>query len=389
MKNSILLLCILLFIQCGSSDKQTTAEIIASKDLAAIQTKKAEVVKSMNILKQELESINEVIEQLDNEQKFLLVTSIETKVAPYEHFVSFQGTLETDKNIVMYPEIPGLLKSINVVEGQRVIKGDVLAVISDSGLVDQLQQLEIQLSLAKTTYERQNRLWEQKIGSEMQFLQAKTQYLSLEKSITQMKDQVAKTTITAPFDGIVDHLLADVGSSLAPGMTPVVRVINLDEMKVSAQVPEIHLNNIKKAAKVAVNIPVLNKTLPAEINAVGNFINPNNRSFRVEIGLENSTGDLKPNMTVLLNINDYKNEAAILVPSKNILEDQAGAKYVYTLETVAGQDGMYKAFKTFVKTGKSSDNKTEILEGLSAGDQLVEDGIRLVKDQQLVKIIQS
>jgi RND family efflux transporter MFP subunit len=389
MKNSILLLCILLFIQCGSSDKQTTAEIIASKDLAAIQTKKAEVVKSMNTLKQELESLNEVIGQLDNEQKFLLVTSIETKVAPYEHFVSFQGTLETDKNIVMYPEIPGLLKSINVVEGQRVKKGDVLAIISDSGLVDQLQQLEIQLALAKTTYERQNRLWEQKIGSEMQFLQAKTQYLSLEKSIAQMKDQVAKTTITAPFDGIVDHLLADVGSSLAPGMTPVLRVINLDEMKVSAQVPEIHLNNIKKTAKVAVNIPVLNKTLPAEINAVGNFINPNNRSFRVEIGLENSTGDLKPNMTVLLNINDYKNEAAILVPSKNILEDQAGAKYVYTLENVAGQDGMYKAIKTFVKTGKSSDNKTEILEGLSAGDQLVEDGIRLVKDQQLVKIIQS
>ena len=389
MKNSILLLCILLFIQCGYSDKQTTAEIIASKDLAAIQTKKAEVVKSMNTLKQELESLNEVIGQLDNEQKILLVTSIETEVAPYDHFVSFQGTLETDKNVVMYPEIPGLLKSIDVTEGQRVKKGEVLAVISDSGLVDQLQQLEIQLALAKTTYERQNRLWEQKIGSEMQFLQAKTQYLSLEKSIAQMKDQVAKTTITAPFDGIVDHLLADVGSSLAPGMTPVVRVINLDEMKVSAQVPEIHLNNIKKAAKVVVNIPVLNKTLPAEINTVGNFINPNNRSFRVEIGLENSTGDLKPNMTVLLNINDYKNEAAILVPSKNILDDQTGAKYVYTLETVAGQEGMYKAIKTFVKTGKSSDNKTEVLEGLSAGDQLVEDGIRLVKDQQLVKIIQS
>ena len=389
MKNSLLLFCILLFIQCGSSDKQTTAEIIASKDLAAIQTKKAEVVKSMNTLKQELESLNEIIGQLDNEQKFLLVTSIETKVAPYDHFVRFQGTLETDKNILMYPEIPGLLKSINVVEGQSVKKGDVLAVISDSGLIDQLQQLEIQLALAKTTYERQNRLWEQKIGSEMQFLQAKTQYLSLEKSIAQMKDQVAKTTIKAPFDGIVDHLLADVGSSLAPGMTPVVRVINLDEMKVSAEIPEIHLINIKKAAKVAVNIPVLNKTLPAQINAVGNFINPNNRSFRVEIGLENNSGDLKPNMTVLLNINDYQNEAAILVPSKNILEDQAGAKYVYTLEVVPGQEDMYKAIKTFVKTGKNADNKTEILEGLSAGDLLVEDGIRLVKDQQLVKIIQS
>ena len=389
MKNSIYLLSLFLFIQCGSSDKKTTAEIIASEDLTAIQTKKAEVVKSMNTLKQDLENLNQAIGQLDNEQKFLLITSIEAAVAPYEHFVSFQGTVETDKNIVMYPEIPGQLKAVKVKEGQKVKKGELLAVISDSGLVDQLQQLEIQLALAKTTYERQNRLWEQKIGSEMQFLQAKTQYLSLEKSIAQMKDQVAKTTIKAPFDGVVDHLLADVGSNLAPGMTPVVRIINLDEMKVSAQIPEIHLNNIKMAAKVGVDIPVLDKTLAAEISAVGNFINPNNRSFRVEIALDNSTGDLKPNMTVLLNINDYKNDAAILIPSKNILEDQAGAKYVYTLDAVEGQDEMYKAVKTFVKTGKSSNNQTEILEGLSAGDQLVEDGIRLVRDQQLVKIIQS
>lgn len=181
MKNSIYFLSLFLFIQCGSSDKNTTAEIIASKDLAAIQTKKAEVVKSMNTLKLDLESLNEAIGQLDIEQKFLLITSIEAAVAPYEHFVSFQGTVETDKNIVMYPEIPGQLKAIKVKEGQKVRKGEVLAVISDSGLVDQLQQLEIQLALAKTTYERQNRLWEQKIGSEMQFLQAETQYLSLEK----------------------------------------------------------------------------------------------------------------------------------------------------------------------------------------------------------------
>ncbi len=278
----------------------------------------------MNTLKQELENLNGVIAQLDNEQKFLLVSSIEAKETSYEHFVRFQGTLETDKNILMYPEIPGQLKAVKVKEGQSVKKGEVLAVISDSGLIDQLQQLEIQLELAQTTFERQKRLWEQKIGSEMQFLQAKTQYLSLEKSIAQMKDQVAKTTLTAPFDGIVDHLLADVGSNVAPGVTPVLRVINLDQMKVSAQVPEIHLINIKKGAKVDVSIPVLNKTLPAKIQAVGNFINPNNRSFRVEIALNNSTGELKPNMTAQLNINDYKSEAAILIPSKNILEDQEG-----------------------------------------------------------------
>jgi len=376
-------------IQCGSEEKKTTTEIIASQDLASIQNKKAEVVKNLNALQLELEELNQAIGQIDKEQKFLLVTSIETESAPYAHYVSFQGTLETDQNIVMYPEIPALLKKVKVKEGQRVKKGQVLAVLSDSGMIDQLQQLEIQHALAKTTFERQKRLWEQKIGSEMQYLQAETQFKSLEKSIAQMQDQVAKTTITAPFDGIVDHILADEGSSLAPGMTPIVRIINLNQMKVSAAIPEIHLPNIQANSKVTVEVPVLNERMEAAVNAVGNFINPNNRSFRIEVELPNAKERLKPNMTVQLHINDYNNPTAILVPAKNILEDQAGRSYVYKLEAVEGQESTYKAVKTFVQLGKSSNNQTEILEGISAGDLLVEDGIRLVEDQQLVKIIQS
>ncbi|MGB1444404.1 MAG: efflux RND transporter periplasmic adaptor subunit [Flavobacteriaceae bacterium] len=389
MKNTLLLLSALLLIQCGSEEKKTTTEIIASQDLASIQNKKAEVVKNLNALQLELEELNQAIGQIDKEQKFLLVTSIETESAPYAHYVSFQGTLETDQNIVMYPEIPALLKKVKVKEGQRVKKGQVLAVLSDSGMIDQLQQLEIQHALAKTTFERQKRLWEQKIGSEMQYLQAETQFKSLEKSIAQMQDQVAKTTITAPFDGIVDHILADEGSSLAPGMTPIVRIINLNQMKVSAAIPEIHLPNIQANSKVTVEVPVLNERMEAAVNAVGNFINPNNRSFRIEVELPNAKERLKPNMTVQLHINDYNNPTAILVPAKNILEDQAGRSYVYKLEAVEGQESTYKAVKTFVQLGKSSNNQTEILEGISAGDLLVEDGIRLVEDQQLVKIIQS
>ena len=389
MKNTLLLLSALLLIQCGSEDRKTTAEIIATQDLASIQNKKAEVVKNLNTLQVELEELNQAIGEIDKEQKFLLVTSINAASAPYAHYVSFQGTLETDRNIVMYPEIPALLKKVAVKEGQRVKKGQVLAVLSDSGMIDQLQQLEIQYALAKTTFERQQRLWEQKIGSEMQYLQAETQFKSLEKSIAQMQDQVAKTKITAPFDGIVDHIMADEGSSLAPGMTPVVRVINLDQMKVSASIPEVHLPNIQANSEVKVEIPVLNENRAASVSSVGNFINPNNRSFRVEIELDNKQGQLKPNMTVLLQINDYNNPEAILIPSKNILEDQAGRSYVYKLEAVAAQENTFKAVKTFVQLGKSSNNQTEILEGVSAGDRLVEDGIRLVEDQQLVKIIQS
>lgn len=389
MKKFLYLLVPFLLIQCGSEEKKTTAEIIDSQDLASIQNKKAEVVKTLNALELELEELNQAIGQLDKEQKFLLITSITAQEAPYAHYVSFQGTLETDQNIVMYPEIPALLKSVNVKEGQRVKKGVVLAELSDSGMIDQLQQLEVQYALAKTTFERQKRLWEQQIGSEMQYLQAEAQFKSLQKSISQMQDQVAKTKISAPFDGIVDHILADEGSSLAPGMTPVVRIINLDQMKVSASVPEIHLPNIQRGSIVNVEVPVLNRTFEANINTVGNFINPNNRTFRVEIALKNTDGHLKPNMTAQLYINDYNNPEAILIPSKNILENQKGENYVYKLQPLSKEDKTYKAIKTFVKLGKSSDNYTEVLEGISSGDQLVEDGIRLVEDQQMVKVIQS
>ena len=389
MKKSIILLSSLLLIHCRSNEEKTTEELIANEDFVALQNKKAAVVKTLNSFQTELDLINTALGKLDPEQRFSLVTAITLEERLYKHYVSFQGTLSTDRNLVLYPEIPGLLKNINVSEGQRVKKGQRLATITDGGLIDQLQQLQLQLELAKTTYERQERLWKQKIGSELQYLQAKTQYLSLQKSVTQMRDQVQKTSIEAPFDGIVDHLIADQGSNMAPGVTPVVRIINLDQMKVEAEIPEKHLPNIQTNSSVEVTIPVLGETRSAEINSVGNFINPNNRSFRVEIGLDNRDGSLKPNMTVQLKINDYQNPKALLVPTKNILEDQFGKTYVYKLEQSKGQAGTFTAIKTYVETGKSSNNSTEILSGLQAGDRLIEDGIRLVEDQQLVKIIQS
>lgn len=389
MKKILLIFTSIFLAQCGSSDKQTTAEIIEGGDLTTIQTKKTAVVKSINALQTELTLLNNAIEEIDTQQRFLLVSAVEVNPTNFMHYVDFQGTLETDKNIVIYPEVPGLLKSIHVKEGQTVKKGQLLATLSDSGLNDQLEQLELQLKLAKTTYKRQSRLWEQKIGSEIQYLQAKTQFKSLEKSVAQMKDQVAKTKLVAPFDGIVDHLIADTGSNLAPGMTPVVRVINLDEMKVTASIPEAHLPNISMNTPVVMDIPVIGKTLEAKISSVGNFINPNNRSFRVEIDLTNPQGILKPNMTVQLRVNDYQNDTALLVASKNILEDQTGATYVYILKEVAEKEGVYKTVKTYVTLGKSTNNQTEILSGLQTGDQLVEDGIRLIEDQQLVNITQS
>lgn len=389
MKKSILLLSSFLLIHCGSKDQPSAADIIASGDLSAMQRKKAELVKAINNLQGELESLNTAIATTDTAQKFLLVTAINLKTESYQHYVTFQGNLSTDRNLVLYPEISGLLKNITVREGQRVKKGDRMATLSDSGMIEQLQQLILQMELAKTTFERQERLWNQKIGSEIQYLQAKTQYLSLQKSVAQMRDQVDKTTIVAPFDGIVDHIIADPGSNMVPGLSPIIRVVNLDQMKIEAEIPEIHLPNIRPNTPVNITIPVLGNTRAGRIVAVGNFINPNNRSFRIEIALSNPDKSLKPNMTAQLNINDYQNPAAILVPTKNILEDQNGRNYVFRLVKTEGENNTFTAIKTFVKLGKSSENKAEILEGLKAGDRIVADGIRLVEDQQLVKIIQS
>jgi len=387
MKKFIALLSLVSFIQCGSSDKKNVSEIIATGTLEEIQLQKTAHVKTINQLEKELEQLNASLQSKDKTQKFVLVGSVELKEEFYQHSVSFQGSIETDKNILIYPEIPGLLKKIHVSEGQKVTQGTLLAEISDGGLRDQLEQLKLQLKLAKTTFERQQRLWKQKIGSEIQFLQAKTNYLSIEKSVSQMKDQVAKTKITAPFDGVIDHIVADRGSNPTPGMTPIIRIINLDQMKVAAEIPEIHLPNIHTNTSAVVSVPVLGTQYEERVSVVGNFINPNNRSFRVEISLDNKEQMLKPNMTALIEVNDYNNPKAVLVSIKNILENQAGASYVYKLVEEDAAQNTYRVEKTFVKLGKSSNNKVEILSGLQAGDRIVEDGIRLVKDQQLVKNI--
>ena len=387
MKKLATLLILLLFVQCEPKDKKKISDIISEGSLEEIQLLKTMHVKTINQLKKELDQLNEVLLSKDQTQRYVLVRSIELEEEIFEHFVSFQGSIEADKNIVIYPEIPGLLKKIHVTEGQQVTQGDLLAELSDGGLIDQLEQFKLQLKLAKTTYNRQKRLWNQKIGSEIQFLQAKTTYLSLQKSVSQMNDQVTKTKITAPFDGIIDHIIADSGSNLSPGMTPIMRIINLDQMKVAAEIPEMHLPNIQKNTSAIVSVPVLGIQFNEVVANVGNFINPNNRSFRVEISINNQNGALKPNMTAEIKVNDYKNREAILVPIKDVLENQNGESYVYLLEVSDEANDIYKVVKTFVKLGKTLDNKIEILEGLKAGDKIVEEGIRLVKDQQLVKNI--
>lgn len=387
MKNFILNLSIILIISCGPKNSKSTEEVLASGDYTLIQKKKGEIKTQINDLKVELNKLDYMLEKMDTDKNLFLVSAIKLKQKKFNHYLNFQGSLDTDQNVVIYPELPGLLKNIYVKQGDKVKKGQLIAKISDNGLTDQLEQLELQRDLAKTTFERLQKLWNQKIGSEIQYLQAKTNFKSLEKKISQMKDQENKTRILAPFDGIIDDVIADVGSNLAPGLTPILRIINIEKMKVSAEIPEIHIPYIKKNKNVKIYVPILDKQILGNISSVGNFINPNNRSFSIEIKLLNKSNELKPNMTVSLEINDYQNESAILIPSKDILEDEEGSFYVYKL--VSDGNDNYKSNKVMIEKGKSYNNMTEIKTGLKEDDLIINDGLRQVEDGQIVKVIST
>ena len=387
MKNFILNLSIILVISCGPKNSKSTEEILATNDYTLIQKRKGEIKTQINDLKFELNRLDDVLEKIDTDKNLFLVSAIKLKSKHFSHYLNFQGSLDTDQNVVIYPELPGLLKNIYVKQGEKVKKGQIIAKISDNGLTDQLEQLKLQRNLAKTTFERQQKLWDQKIGSEIQYLQAKTNFKSLEKKISQMRDQEGKTRILAPFDGTIDNIIADIGSNLAPGLTPILRIINIDQMKVSAEIPEIHIPYIKQNKNVKIYVPILDKQILGKISSVGNFINPNNRSFNIEIKLLNKSNELKPNMTVSLEINDYQNDSAILIPSKDILEDEEGNFYVYKL--VIDSNENYKSNKVMIQKGKAYNNMTEIKSGLKENDLIINDGLRQVEDGQIVKVIST
>ena len=387
MKNFISNLSIILVISCGPKNSKSTEEILATNDYTLIQKRKGEIKTQINDLKFELHRLDNVLEKIDTDKNLFLVSAIKLKYKNFSHYLNFQGSLDTDQNVVIYPELPGLLKNIYVKQGDKVKKGQIIAKISDNGLTDQLEQLKLQRNLAKTTFERQKKLWDQKIGSEIQYLQAETNFKGLEKKISQMRDQEGKTRILAPFDGTIDDVIADIGSNLAPGLTPILRIINIEQMKVSAEIPEIHIPYIKQNKSVKIYVPILDKQILGNITSVGNFINPNNRSFSIEIKLLNKSNELKPNMTVSLEINDYQNKSAILIPSKDILEDEEGNFYVYKL--VIDSNENYKSNKVMIQKGKSYNNMTEIKSGLKENDLIINEGLRQVEDGQIVKVIST
>jgi RND family efflux transporter MFP subunit len=349
----------LVLFACGKKDEP------ADKDLAALKAKRAE-------LQAEITKIDEAIAKLDTIKELALVSVVTVQDTVFTHFIDIQGNVTTKEDIIIQPEVSGTLIMLNAKAGQKVTKGQVLARVDDGGMSQQVAQLQTQLALARTTYERQKNLWDQKIGSEIQFLQARTNMQALQKQVNQMRAQVDKTVIRAPFTGTIDEVNVERGQVVAPSQNGLMRIVRLTDMYVETTVPETYIGKVKNGTEVQVELPSLNKTYTGKIRQVGNYINPDNRSFGIEVAVPNPDNLLRPNQVAKLKIIDYVNQSAVIVPSNVVLEDATGQKFVFIAENVQGKTATAK--KVIVKPGQSANNMTEILEGLNAGDIVVTEG---------------
>ena len=357
---------------CGNKDNsQSLDALIESKNIKALSEKKA-------ILQADIAKIEEALAKLDTKKEEALVSVLTLKDTVFSHYLDIQGNVDTKENIIVQPEFSGTLTSLTVKAGQKVTKGQILGRVDDAGMSQQLAQIQTQYELAKTTFERQKNLWDQKIGSEIQYLQAQTQMNSLQKSISQMKAQLAKTVIRAPFSGTIDEVFVEKGQVVAPGPQGLMRIVNLGNMFVSTSVPESYIGKLKVGTEVDVFLTSLGKTYKGKVRQVGNFINPNNRSFGIEVSIPNPDNLLRPNQVAKLKIIDYVKKDATVVPSNVIQEDGKGNHYVYTVDNSNGKTGTAK--KTIVTLGQSSDNVTEILNGLSEEDVIVTEGVNAISE---------
>ena len=386
MKKLYISILTLIIISCNSSGSSNITSLIENGDLEELKKRKKEYVDTMNTMQVELNEINDGIAFLDENEKLTLVSNYEIKEKVFNSYMEAQANLKTRKNVLILPEFQGTLEKIFVYEGQYVKKGKLLAEINDSGLKEQLDQLTIQANFAKENFERTERLWNNNIGSEIQFLKSKTDFESSQKMVEQMKDRLAKTKIYAPFDGEIDEIISNQGSNLIPGVSQILRLVNLDKIYAEASVSEKYISFIEEGTEAIVQIPLLGKEIKSQIIQTGNFINPSNRTFRVEVPVENIDKKIKQNLDAKIKINIYSKDEAVVIPLRIVREDASGKNFVYVMNQDV-KEGVYITSKTFISLGNKNNTDVEVTEGLKIGDMLVLEGASIVEDSQRVKLI--
>ncbi len=379
MKNTLLYITVisaLIFTSCGNKTENDSTGSITE-----LKAKRDSLKTVFSKVNKELKAVEQEINKINPDKKLYLVSTVTAVKKEFKHYVEIQGTVNSDQSISLYPEMGGLIKKVYVKEGQKVKEGQILVKFDSEVLQRSIKELDTNIELARTTYKKQKRLWDKKIGSEMQYLQAKTNLESLENKKASVEAQIDQTTVKAQFTGVIDQIFIKQGEMAAPGM-PVLRLINLDNIYIEANVSEKYLRHIKQGTEAKIYFPNLEKTISAKVAQIGNFINPANRTFRIVVDIKNDDHSIKPNQLAIINLLDLS-KTGIVIPSNVILNSPEGTSYVYEVVKIGGT---FKTKKEPVEVGLSYKNETIVYKGLSVGALVVDKGSRSIQEGQEVKV---
>jgi len=355
-----------LAVSCSAPDKKSELEKLKSEQTA---------------LSDKIKTLEEEIKKEDtttvSTAKFIVVGFEEIKKKPFTHYIQVQGKIDSDKNVEISSSIGGSVDHVYVVKGQKVQAGTVLAKTDGEQILKGIDEVNKALELATQLYEKQKRLWEQQIGTEVQYLQAKNQKESLESKKATLQEQYSKTSIRAPFAGVIDEVYTREGQMLAPGM-PAFRLVNANDLKLVANVSESYVSKVKVNQTAIVTFPDLNKKeIKSRVQVVGDVIDPVNRTFQVDLSLQQDKNAMKANMIAYIKIQDYTNPSVIVIPI-NLIQRNNNQNYIYVV------DGNIAA-KRFITLGQHYENSVEVVDGLKEGDKLITIGYQDLVEGQPIK----
>ncbi|HAY72126.1 MAG TPA: hypothetical protein DCX89_09575 [Saprospirales bacterium] len=382
MKNILIFMSIILLASCGASTNQGEASVEGLSKLIK------EKEKQMIVLKTEIDSIKRQITKLDPDYFKKEIKSLEVITVMEEDFKSYyevQGLINAEEEVVISSEMPGRLTTLNIELGSNVTKGQLIGTVDTEGTEKQIEELKKSLELAVDVYDRQKRLWDQNIGSEIQFLQAKNNKERLEKTLVSAQLALKKSKIYAPVSGSIAMMMAEKGEMVSPGV-PIARMMSTSKVKLVADVPEKFVRNVKKNDKVLVKVPALDYSNEVNVSRIGNYIHPNNRTFEVEAKLSNPGGLLKPNLLAMMYINDYTSKKAIVLDQNLVQQDISGEYFVFTAKE---ENGKYIVEKRIVELGRSYENRVEIKSGIAVNDRVIKSGISYLAEGQEISIQDS
>jgi len=364
------ILGILLIAGCAPKDKRA--------QLAKLERQRDRLNQQIEKLKSEIGPADEAAAQ---EGKTTYVAVQQISLSSFRHFIKVQGRVESDNNILIPAQTSGLVKKIYVDEGDRVSRGMLLAELDGAILEKSIAEVANSLELARTIFERQKRLWDKNIGSEIEFLRAKNTKENLEKKLETLEEQLKLTMITSPIGGTVDDILIKEGEMAGAGRGAI-RIVQLSQLKITASLSENNISRVKRGDIVHVAVPVAGEELDLTISAVSQVIDPDNRTFEIEIEIPRDVKQLKPNMLAVVTVNDYTNHQALVV-AQNIIQRTGDQKFVFA---ATDDNGQWIAQKRIIREGESYGGKTEITEGLQEGDLIITFGFQNLADGQPIAV---